>query len=245
MRIVLRSLRVLVGAVAAWQCIGLLPVFTWISRPAAVTLGMTGAVLFKLIIVALCVAAFYWLGRLKRKHGLQPERIGDAALAGIVLAAGIIVVMGIALLVPSNSSPDKLSSQVPLSDSAKASNVSVAPSAEHPEFVSIKFQCQGTYTDYDGQSSQAVPVSGVYVEVSSNNVAVTGSPGFDAIYLIITRLDKGIGFRFESNQDYSGFFNRLDGNIDILQKNGPTQSDGSFKVHKAMQLACEKANPLF
>lgn len=244
-RIVLRGARVLAGVVAAWQCIGLLPVLTWISRPSAVTLGMVGTVLFKLVILALCVAAFYWLGNLKRKHGIQPERIGDAPLAGVLLIAVIMVVAGIALLAPSNNSPDKVSSQTPMPNSTQEAAVPTASSAEQPQPTPIKFQCQGTFTDYDAQTPQAAPVSGVYVEVADNDVTVTGSPGFDAVYSIITKLDKGVGFQYESDPDYSGFFNRLDGNIDILQKNGPTQNDGSFKVHKVMQLTCQKANALF
>lgn len=111
MLIVWRGLRVLVGLIAAWQCIGLLPVLTWFPRLNAVTISMVGVVLFKLIVLTICVAIFHWLGRLKRKRGIQRERVGDVALAGIVLFVGVIAIAIIAAFTPSNSSAVKLSDQ--------------------------------------------------------------------------------------------------------------------------------------
>ncbi len=114
-----------------------------------------------------------------------------------------------------------------------------------PAATSSRFQCRGTYSNFDTMDARDVPVSGAYVEVSDNHVIVKGSVGFNATYSIINRQENGIGFMNEADPSFSGFFNRLDGKFDILQKNGVTRSDGSFKVHQSMSLACQRANALF
>lgn len=68
MIVTLRVLRVVFVVVGLWQIVGLFPVVTWLSNPAAITLGMVGIVVFKAVVGGICAEAFYWLGRLEQKR---------------------------------------------------------------------------------------------------------------------------------------------------------------------------------
>lgn len=59
----LRAFRALIGLVFLWQLLGLLPVFTWISDPSAVSPDMMAAVTLKGIVALISGFAFAKLGR--------------------------------------------------------------------------------------------------------------------------------------------------------------------------------------
>jgi len=68
--------RILCGLIVLLQIFGLLPVFTWLSNPAAVTTGMWMMVVVKLVILAIASAGYWGLG--KAIHRLKAKQNPDA-----------------------------------------------------------------------------------------------------------------------------------------------------------------------
>src|SRR5262245_65158280 len=95
-----------------------------------------------------------------------------------------------------------------------------------PEFETIKMQCQGSYSNFQKSDLRSVPISGIYIEISEDQVKILGAPGFDSMYSIVTRKETGIGFQIASNTSYGGFLDRFTGQLSLMQE-GPAKSDGS------------------
>lgn len=68
--------RVLSALAAAWQVVGLLPVLTWLSALGTVTVGMWFMFGIKVLILLVCLFAFFGLKRLAsrlREHTSEPN----------------------------------------------------------------------------------------------------------------------------------------------------------------------------
>ena len=66
--IFLTFLRGLLMVVALWQCIGLLPVATWILNPEAVNGEMVAVVIIKFGALTICCIAYYFLNKHMKKQ---------------------------------------------------------------------------------------------------------------------------------------------------------------------------------
>jgi len=78
----LRFIRGFCGFYFALQIFGLLPVFTWLQNPSAVTSGMWAHVFIKIILLALFGGLFFGLRKLinkfyLKKHGVLHPTLGD------------------------------------------------------------------------------------------------------------------------------------------------------------------------
>lgn len=107
-----------------------------------------------------------------------------------------------------------------------------------------KLQCEGTYNNYTSSDMRDIPIKGIYLEISSDQVKVLGAPGFDATYSVITRREDGVGFQVESNSSYGGFLNRFSGQLFLTEK-GPIAKDGGYKLKQGISAVCGKAKSLF
>lgn len=109
----------------------------------------------------------------------------------------------------------------------------------------VRMQCEGSYSSYLQKPVVGdVPISGIYIEISEDQVRILGGAGFDSTYSIVARIETGIGFELASDRSYGGFLNRLTGQLSLMQQ-GPAQSDGSFKIMQSLDAKCTKAKPLF
>jgi hypothetical protein len=50
------------------------------------------------------------------------------------------------------------------------------------ESGATKLKCQGKFDDYSKANIRNVPVSGIYIEITSTRVKVSGAPAFEATY---------------------------------------------------------------
>lgn len=147
--------------------------------------------------------------------------------------------------ISSTQNADSLGHQSEVANAVEEPESSVAPNFQHRLPNTVKLQCSGSYSDFDTEASRNAPVHDVYAEVTDGHVDITGSPGFDARYLIITKLEEGIGFQYQSNPEYNGFLHRVSGDLDVYQSDGPVQSNGRFAMRRLMRLTCRKADALF
>ena len=66
---ILRLIRGAAGFVFAMQIVGLVPIFTWIAEPSAVTGAMMANVLLKVVAALIFGGMFFWLrGFINRRH---------------------------------------------------------------------------------------------------------------------------------------------------------------------------------
>lgn len=70
----LRLVRALLGFIAAWQVLGLLPIIGWLFNLGATNGGMWAVALIKSILMLVAGGLFFWLGRFvnrlhMKKHG--------------------------------------------------------------------------------------------------------------------------------------------------------------------------------
>lgn len=99
----IRFLRVLVGLIAVWQVIGLLPVLTnWLPNLRDVTGGMWAIAFIKFLVLLICGGMYFWLGRIKRRinssdQGTPEGRIIFFAILGLS-AIGIALAIVVPLL---------------------------------------------------------------------------------------------------------------------------------------------------
>ena len=121
-----------------------------------------------------------------------------------------------------------------------ASVAALSVAQEKPQ--ATRLQCQGTFTSFAPQLGD-VSVSGIYVEVSEDNIKVVGAMGFDSIYSVVSRREEGIGFRLNSDPAYEGFLNRFSGELSLSQKG--KAKDGSPSYLKLIKATCSNAHALF
>jgi type II secretory pathway component PulF len=82
----LRILRGIVGFIAIWQVIGLLPIFTnWLPNLGSTTGNMWAIAILKLLVLAISGTAYYWLGRIKAKYENADARTSELPAIGIAL----------------------------------------------------------------------------------------------------------------------------------------------------------------
>ena len=116
-----------------------------------------------------------------------------------------------------------------------------------PAFASdstiTKLQCDGAFSDFE-QQVENVAFKGMYVEVGSSAVRISGAPDFDGTYEIVNRKDEGVGFQSGKNKDIEGFLGRFSGQFSVSEKAG-LNSDTAPKVKRFIRAVCAKAQPLF
>jgi hypothetical protein len=76
----LRFIRGLLGLIAAWQVLGLLPVLSWLQDPAAVNGNMMAVLVVKLLVMSLSVGAFFGLRAVINKLHVKRHGIKHPAL---------------------------------------------------------------------------------------------------------------------------------------------------------------------
>lgn len=93
--IIIQALRVLVGLIAVWQVLGLLPVLSLFSNLQALDVGIWIAVATKTFVMILCGGIYFWLGKVKNRI----DNSGKAALEVriIIVITLALIALGIAL----------------------------------------------------------------------------------------------------------------------------------------------------
>jgi uncharacterized membrane protein YqjE len=66
--IFLTFFRGLLMVIALWQCIGLLPVITWVLNPEAVNGEMVAVFILKFGVLTICCTTYYFLNKYMRKN---------------------------------------------------------------------------------------------------------------------------------------------------------------------------------
>ena len=77
---VLRLIRGIVGFIAGWQVLGLLPVAGWISNLGATTIEMWFVVFIKILAMLIFGAAFFWLRALINNQHIKQYGVPHPAL---------------------------------------------------------------------------------------------------------------------------------------------------------------------
>lgn len=110
MLIILRILRVVFGFIGVWQVLGLLPVVTnWLPNLGATTGDMWAIVLIKLVVLALCAAIYYWLGKIKKKYESADTSTNELPIIWIAIAAIFVLSIALAIALPAlNHQPPDL-----------------------------------------------------------------------------------------------------------------------------------------
>lgn len=97
----LRILRGIVGFIAIWQVIGLLPIFTnWLPNLSSTTGNMWAIAILKLLVLAISGAAYYWLGRIKTRYENADARTSELPAIGIALGAVVALGVTAAIVIP-------------------------------------------------------------------------------------------------------------------------------------------------
>ena len=110
--------------------------------------------------------------------------------------------------------------------------------------ATVRLQCKGTYDNYQVSDMRGVPVQGIYVEISGETVQISGSPGFDATYVVTAKTKSGVNFQLASNPTVGGSINRFSGELGLMAM-GEQAADGSGKVKQMVSATCHKAEPMF
>jgi len=100
MLMTLRIFRVIVGFIAIWQVIGLLPVLTWFSNLSAVTANMLAFVVGKSFFLLIFSTTFYWLGRAKKKYESTGVTTSELPAIGLGVCAFFVLAIVFALVIP-------------------------------------------------------------------------------------------------------------------------------------------------
>lgn len=112
-----------------------------------------------------------------------------------------------------------------------------------PTSKATKLQCKGTYDDFQVENARNIQVQGIYIEIGSN-IQISGSPGFDATYLVTTRKKDGVDFQLPDNPSVVGYINRYSGELSLMVKGAPAP-DGGVKIKRMVSVTCAKAEPMF
>lgn len=95
MLLTIRVIRFVLGLIALWQVVGLLPVLTnWLPSDQAPTGGMWAIVFVKTVVLFLSGGAYYWLGRIKQKY--DNPNAPTSERPAILIAVSALIVAGIA-----------------------------------------------------------------------------------------------------------------------------------------------------
>lgn len=96
----IRVLRVLVGLVAAWQVVGLLPVFTsWLPNLQNVTGDMWALALIKAVVMLLCGGIYFWLGRVKHRADNSGAERSTSDARIIIFSVLALLTIGVVLAI--------------------------------------------------------------------------------------------------------------------------------------------------
>lgn len=103
-----RVIRVVVGFIAVWQIVGLLPVLTnWLPNLQSVTGGMWAIAFIKILVMLLCGAIYFWLGRVSARINGSEKDGSEFRL--IIFAVLFLIALGVilAVVIPTLSSRDQ------------------------------------------------------------------------------------------------------------------------------------------
>lgn len=112
--------------------------------------------------------------------------------------------------------------------------------------VNVNLSCNGTYHIAKDKNTDELPIEGILVEISKDNVKISSAPGFSGTYKISYDEADGIGFIYEADKRYGGFINRLSGKMDLMErKKEKANADGSYHINQIIRATCSSASPLF
>ena len=114
MLMTLRILRGIAGFFAIWQIIGLLPVLTnWLPNANSTTGSMWAIAFVKFLVLLICSAAFYWLGRIKKKYENADAPTTELPAIAIVLVAALAIGLVAAFVIPNLSKESAQQAAIP------------------------------------------------------------------------------------------------------------------------------------
>ena len=104
----IQVLRILVGLIAIWQVVGLLPVLTnWLPNLQNVTGGMWAIAFIKLLVMIVFGGAYLWLGKVKRRFTNHEKTTSEARIIIFAVAALLAIGIVLAIAIPALSSHGK------------------------------------------------------------------------------------------------------------------------------------------
>lgn len=71
----IRIFRILVGLIAIWQIIGLMPILTWIQNLQDVTGAIRAIAFIKFLVLFFCGGIYFWLGKLRNRFNDSEKNI--------------------------------------------------------------------------------------------------------------------------------------------------------------------------
>lgn len=151
MLIAIRVVRVLVGLVAAWQVLGLLPVLTtWLPNAHDVTGGMWAIALIKFLVMLVCAGIYFWLGRVKSRFDDSGGGASDGRIItlSIVALAGVGLILAVAIPAFSDRAPVTANTAPP-----PAQPTVVAPTSAVPQYAAPPtFESEGWTQESTGST---------------------------------------------------------------------------------------------
>jgi len=172
-----------------------------------------------------------------------------ATLIALVLSVGGFY--GRSQTINSKASPPATVQNVQAQQPQAAPQPTVEPQIQEPlqvatpQPVALQFQCNGTYTQRDSGVPQQFSMTGVVVEITDNDISISGAAAFNGTHAIVNKQASGYGFRNSQDETIEGFFNRFSGELSLIDRLGPKNADGSFQVSANSVLHCQNANPMF
>lgn len=130
-----RVLRVLVGLVAVWQAIGLLPVLTnWLPNLQNVTGGMWAIAFVKVLVMLLCGGIYFWLGKIKSRIDSSGKNTSEGRLIIFTVLALMAIGVALAIVIPALSDRGQETSGSPIRPTQPAISIerSESPQYEKP-----------------------------------------------------------------------------------------------------------------
>ena len=133
----IHALRIVIGFIAAWQILGLLPVLSWLGNLDSTTGDMWAIAFIKFVVLLISSAIFLWLGRIKKR--LDTTGASNGELRTITIAIATLAVAGIAaaIIVPTlirDSKPQSKTAATTANDlnSAPPSSTAASSSPQPP-----------------------------------------------------------------------------------------------------------------
>lgn len=138
----IQILRVLVGLIAAWQIVGLLPVLTtWLPNLHSVTGGMWAIAFIKLLVMTIFGGAYLWLGKIKRRFANHEKTTSEARIIVFAIIALLAIGIVLAIVIPTYLPKDQ---ETERASASSAQSMAVAPESTASQEHLPKLDCEPT-----------------------------------------------------------------------------------------------------
>lgn len=129
----IRVLRVLVGLVAVWQVLGLLPILTWLSNLYAVTVGMWMTAAIKFFVMVLCGGIYFWLGKVRNRIDNSGKVTSEGRIIIVVVLTLTALGTVLALIIPALSDRDQRAENTFIPSNQTTTSTSSSNRSQYPK----------------------------------------------------------------------------------------------------------------